>query len=55
VFSELSEQLKDIPRSLRVKSGSGFIEEKQKSGLGDEFDTNSESLSLFDVETCKSA
>jgi len=55
VFSEFSKQLKNVPRGLRVQSGSRFVEEEQKGGLGDQFDTDSESLSLFDVETCMSA
>lgn len=51
--SELAEELKDIPGCLRVEAGGGLVKEEQKIGLGDEFNTDSQTLSLFDVETWK--
>jgi hypothetical protein len=51
VFSKLSEELKNVPRGLRVQPRSRFIEEQEQFGLGNELDTNSQSLSLFDVES----
>jgi hypothetical protein len=51
VFSELSEELKNVPRGLRIQSRGWFVEEQEQLGLGNELDTNSQSLSLFDVES----
>jgi hypothetical protein len=48
---KLFEEIQNVPRGLRVQTRSRLVEEKQQLGLGDQFDSNSETLSLFDVET----
>lgn len=51
VSSQLSEQLQDVPRGLRVETRGRFIQEEQESGFSDQLDTDGQSLSLLDVET----
>jgi hypothetical protein len=43
--------LQNVPRSLRVETRGGFVQEKQESGFGDELHADRKSLSLLDVET----
>ena len=45
------QKIKDGPRSLRVETGSRFVEEKKQVWLGSEFYTYGEALTLLDVET----
>jgi hypothetical protein len=52
VIRELSEQSADRPRSLGVKTRGWFIEEEEESRLRSKLNTNSEALSLFNIETC---
>lgn len=51
VFGELSEELQNVPRGLRVQSRGGLVKEKEELGLGDKLDTDGQPLPLFDVET----
>jgi hypothetical protein len=48
---KLFEEIQNVPRGLRVQTRSRLVEEKQQLRLGDQFDSNGETLSLFDVET----
>lgn len=45
-------KIENGPGSLRVKTGSGLIEEQKQLGLGSKFDTDSQTLTLLDVKTC---
>jgi hypothetical protein len=44
-------EIENGPGSLRIKTGSGLIEEQKQLGLGSKLDTDSQTLTLLDVET----
>ena len=50
-LGELFEEIKNSPGSLGVKTGSGLVDEEQQRRLSSKFDTDSKTLSLFDVQT----
>lgn len=51
VVRELAQQEHDRPRRLRVETRSRLVEEDEQGRLGDQLDTDSETLALLDVET----
>jgi hypothetical protein len=45
-------EIENGPGSLRVETGSRLVEEQKQLGLGSKLDTNSQTLTLLDIETC---
>jgi hypothetical protein len=51
ILLQLVQEIQNSPGGLRVQSRGGLVQEEKKSRLSSQFDTDSETLSLFDVET----
>jgi len=55
VVGQPFEEVQNVPRGLRIETGRGLVKEKKQLRFGNEFDSDGESLSLFDVKTCGEA
>ena len=49
--SQLAKELHSTECSLTIETGGGFVEEDKDRRLRDEFDTDSDTLALFNAET----
>jgi hypothetical protein len=50
VGCKFPEELKDVPRGLRVETGCRLVKEEEESGSSNKFDSDTESFPLLNIK-----